>query len=48
LGLDSPTLHAQSYAEFCRRPWFSRAWIVQEVALASSIKLVIGNALLAW
>jgi hypothetical protein len=23
LGLDSPTLHAQSYAEFCQRSWFS-------------------------
>jgi hypothetical protein len=48
LGLDSPTLHAQSYVEFCRRSWFSRAWIVQEVAVASSIKLVIGNVPLAW
>ena len=48
LGLDSPTLHAQSYAEFCQRSWFSRVWIVQEIAMASRIKLIIGNAPLAW
>jgi Heterokaryon incompatibility protein (HET) len=48
LGLDSPTLYAQSYAEFCRRSWFTRTWIVQEVAVASRVRAVIGNVILEW
>jgi hypothetical protein len=48
LGLDSPTFYAQSYAEFCRRSWFTRTWIVQEVAMASRVRAVIGNVILEW
>jgi hypothetical protein len=34
----------QAAARLVQRPWFSRLWIVQEVALATTLELCCGNA----
>lgn len=34
--------------DFVKRPWFSRVWIVQEVALAKSALIHCGNDTLSW
>lgn len=31
-----------------RRPWFSRRWVVQEIALAASATLYCGDAFVDW
>ncbi|KAK0720156.1 heterokaryon incompatibility protein-domain-containing protein [Lasiosphaeris hirsuta] len=31
-----------------RRPWFRRAWVVQELALARSVTLVCGSHIIPW
>ncbi|KAF2143531.1 uncharacterized protein K452DRAFT_204672, partial [Aplosporella prunicola CBS 121167] len=36
------------FVEFLRHPWFERIWVVQEVALASSIRVVYGGREIAW
>jgi hypothetical protein len=43
--LFNPTLRpVQAVAWLVRRPWFYRLWIVQEVALASTLELRCGNS----
>jgi hypothetical protein len=44
-NLFNPTLRpVQAVALLVQRPWFHRLWIVQEVALASSLELRCGNS----
>jgi hypothetical protein len=38
----------QALRALLKRSWFSRAWIVQEVAVAKSVTLHCGSATLAW
>ena len=38
----------QAYAEFHRRAWFHRTWIVQEVALAQKFVVLCGGAECNW
>ena len=35
-------------SELLRHPWFTRIWIVQEVAVARDILLIYGNGMLSW
>ena len=39
----------KEYAQFCtNRRWFKRAWVIQEVALATNIKVFCGENALDW
>jgi hypothetical protein len=42
--VSSPELPSLVYlGSLLRRPWFSRIWVIQEVAVASSVTIVCGN-----
>lgn len=50
-GLVSGSATPEEWAAFSalmRRPWFSRRWIVQEIALARSATLHCGNEVVKW
>jgi hypothetical protein len=50
-GLPSPQAQADHYkalANLCDRGWFSRVWTQQEVVLATSATIHIGNECLDW
>lgn len=43
-----PTSDARAMMGFFMREWFNRAWVVQEVVLASRLVLLCGDYLLDW
>jgi hypothetical protein len=34
--------------QFFQNPWFRRAWVIQEVVLAASVRIVCGNWIVDW
>jgi hypothetical protein len=49
LGLVQPTwTEWESYVTFCQRRWFTRAWIVQEAALAKDLVVLCAGVELNW
>jgi hypothetical protein len=49
LGISPLTYHNWlGFLAFINRPWFERAWVVQELALARSAILVCGSHVLPW
>ena len=49
LGLLQPTwTEWESYVTFCQRRWFTRAWIVQEAALAKDLVVLCAGVELNW
>ncbi|KAG0649375.1 Heterokaryon incompatibility protein [Hyphodiscus hymeniophilus] len=38
----------QALAHLLNRPWFTRTWVIQEVALATYADIVCGDAVLTW
>ena len=48
LGICRDERLGQPVLNLLRRPWWSRAWIVQEVALAKNVVLVCGGDVLDW
>lgn len=44
-----PTVQVvQALQSFFQRPWFYRAWIIQEVAMAKSAKIFCGDDVISW
>jgi len=37
-----------AFQELVRNPWFTRIWVIQEVALASSIRVFYGTSQFSW
>ncbi|RFU29625.1 hypothetical protein B7463_g6715, partial [Scytalidium lignicola] len=35
-------------AELLNRPWFTRAWIIQEIALGQEVTVTCGNGMIKW
>jgi hypothetical protein len=38
----------ETISEFCRHPWFRRAWVIQEVVFSSSIRIICGKWVVEW
>jgi hypothetical protein len=50
-GHKDPLLNAGNWralADFFRRTWFSRAWIIQEVVLADDVIVLCGDHIISW
>jgi hypothetical protein len=39
---------AKAINHLFERPWFTRVWVLQEVAVAKDVRVVCGNAVVAW
>jgi hypothetical protein len=51
LGLPHPVVCEQAYkafGEILKRPWFERVWILQEVAVSKSAKVMYGDKSVPW
>ncbi len=47
--INSPAyVHWKSFGDFYRRRWFTRAWVVQEVSLATRVLVLCGSGELNW
>jgi len=47
-ALDKNTPSWQALSRFFAHPWFSRVWVIQEVAVASKVWVTYGGGLLDW
>ncbi|MCJ1247071.1 hypothetical protein MMC30_004282 [Trapelia coarctata] len=45
---DAKSQEWQAFVDLMRRPWFTRRWVVQEVALARKARLYCGNSSVDW
>ncbi|KAA8570017.1 hypothetical protein EYC84_002355 [Monilinia fructicola] len=48
LGFEEASLGWKALANLLDRPWFSRMWVVQEVALGHGAQLLCGQRVLSW
>ncbi|KAI1407420.1 HET-domain-containing protein [Hypoxylon sp. FL1857] len=45
---ETPVREWQALSALMKRPWFSRRWIVQEIAIAQSATILCGTEMIAW